>query len=255
MNGERDFDGIRVDGVPLADVLKDQRDNRTIMVRDREVAVQMKSKKKHPVGKFIYAPHQKMYQKDMKPGKGRYLSRKELEEAKMEKDIKKINTEGLTLVESIYVAFRENGWASMKSIELAHAVGSIQTSISSIVSKMTKDGMMTRAELKPNRYYYQISDECKGLGRIGWANMYREMDSRLKKEKKSKPTKKKAKKAKVVGNQPVLKSDSNYEKLANKIHRLVENLSVAVQAAERMGLKVDLEITKDNCHSRVYKEF
>ena len=91
MNGERQFDGIKVDGIPLADVIKDQRDNRIITVRDREVAVQCRNRKRHGLRKFTYAPHQRILPKDRKPSKGRHLSNKELEEVIMEKEIQRLS--------------------------------------------------------------------------------------------------------------------------------------------------------------------
>lgn len=271
MENERQFDGIRIDGVPLADVLKDQRDNRVIMVRDKEVAVQVKCKKRHPVGKFVYRQHQKMFTRDHKPGKGRYLSRKELEEVKMDKEVVKINKEGLTIVEAIYVAFKENGWRELRNNEIAHATGIKLTSSSSVISKMAKDGMLEREQREPRKFYYKVSEDCQELGVVGWTNMYREADNRLKKEARQSKVKKPKKTkslSKVVGNQPVEKEvvgnqpdddvliNSAYKNIATQIHSLVSELGSMMQTAQAMGLQVDI-IAKsgEELKSRVYKEF
>jgi hypothetical protein len=268
---EKTLDGIRVDGVPLADVLKDQRDNRIIEVRDREVAVQVRNKKKHKHGRFVYASSQRISSKDRRAGKPRYLSMKQLEEAKMEKQIQTINKEGLTAVEAIYVAFKENNWNDLKSSEIAFATDLKLTSVSSIISKMTKDGMLSREEREPRKFYYSVSEECEDVGRVAWVNMYRELDARLKREKNKKKKsvkdletieaklKKKEKKdtpAEVVENQPPFGNDPRApEDVANEIHELVNKLDVLVGEACKAGLTVEISQGQASVDSKVYKEY
>lgn len=268
MNCERQFDGVRMNGVPLADVLKDQRDNRIIKVRDREVAVQMKSKKKHSHGKFAYATTHRIHKKDLKPAKGRHLSIRELEEAKMEKEIRKINKEGLTQPEAIYMAFKENGWKELRTPEVGYAIGikgGIK-SINPIIYKMKLGGMLTCEKRGHKKFFYQVPEDIQGLGRVGWANMYREIDNDFKRKQNEKkksiqfkpsssnqsstPSISSNVRSELSGNTPRDPAD-----VANDIHRLVDDLDRLAAEARSIGLTVKISQSDIAIDSKVYKEY
>jgi DNA-binding MarR family transcriptional regulator len=256
MNGEREFDGIKVDGMPLADVIKDQRDNRIIQCRNR---------KRHGLRKFTYAHHQRILPKDRKPSKGRHLSNKELEEVIMNEGIEKINKEGLTMVEAIYLAFKENNWKALRSPEIAFATDVKLPNVSSILSKMTKDGMLVREEKERRKYYYSVSPELEDFGRMAWLKMYREIDNRLKKEKKKPKVAKKSKVEKVVENQPVddktlsiapAGSEESREDVAKGIHESIKYLNLEIANAHVEGLTVEMKQDENGVVKvRVYKEY
>lgn len=254
---ERNLDGIRVDGVPLAEVIKDQRDNRVINHMSREVSVQMKCKKRHPIGKFVYSSHQKFYPKDRKPSKGRYLTKKELEEAIMEKEIKKINAKGLTIVEAIYIVFKENGWGDLKSRDISFSCDIKQQNISPILSKMFQCGMVDREEKEPNRFYYRVNMSWVEVGRLRWAKKYRDFESELKRMRRKSVKKKDGqvttnKKAiwEKVGPAkqkatPIVKEtnkETRDRQAAEIIHLLVDKLNFALKNAIVMGLNIDIQV-------------
>jgi hypothetical protein len=62
----------------------------------------------------------------------------------MEKEIKVIDTEGLTGAESIYEAFIKNDWKPLSSSQLAHSTKKNIGSIGALVSTFCKNNMLIR---------------------------------------------------------------------------------------------------------------
>jgi hypothetical protein len=208
------------------------------------------------------------------PGKVRYLTKKEIEGEVMEKEIKVIDTEGLTGAESIYEAFIKNDWKPLSSSQLAHSTKKNIGSIGALVSTFCKNNMLIRHKEGPKKFYYTVSEDCQGIGRIGWGNMFREFvnrerDGRKKKKKKQKPSvSHKAKKiAETKRAQVTIKTPDHGIMMssAQTFHRCVDKLNLALKNVILLGLKVDIQIVDCDYEGRkerglmvdhrVYREF
>jgi DNA-binding HxlR family transcriptional regulator len=267
--GERQFDKININGVPLAEVLKDQRDNRIIEVRGRQIAVQRKHSKQRRSKKFVFAHHQKMSFKDRAPGKCRHLSLKEIEEVKMQRDVKKINADGLTNVEAVYVAFKENDFKELRSSEITYATGVNPGSISGILSILVKHDVLYRERDKvmPRRFYYRMDEAVRELGREGFVRMHNDIAAKRKKPKKAKA--KKAPKPSVpqgtTGKPAPTKADDakkvpgvfrDDKDIAADLHKAVEGLEWVLKEAQQAGLSVELIYPHvDTVYFKVYREY
>jgi hypothetical protein len=256
MSEERALDGIRLDGRPLADVIVNQKDTRIIKVRNSEVYVH---KKKRGAKLPPFRQHQRMRTKDSKPSKVKYISKKQIEEEVMQKEIKKISDPDLTGAESVYVAFKINDWRAMRSRQIGYSTGKSAASIGALMSTMTKNGMLVREEKEPKKFYYSVSEDCQDLGRIGWGNMHRKfVNETVAKRKKTK----KAKSPKKTSTSSTPTWD---ERKADAVHRAVDKLNTAIRDAMIQGLNVDINILTaeyegDKKQSpiidhKVYKEF
>jgi DNA-binding HxlR family transcriptional regulator len=268
--GERQFDKININGVPLAEVLKDQRDNRIIEVRGRQIAVQRKHSKQRRSKKFVFAHHQKMSFKDRAPGKCRYLSLKEIEEVKMQRDVKKINTGGLTNVEAVYMAFKENDFKKLRSPEINYATRVNPGSISGILSTLVKHDILSREkdEIMPRRFYYRMDEAARELGREGFVRMYNDIVAKRKKSKKAKANRtlkapkpsmpqgamgKSTVTVEVKAKEVPSKSDQG---IAANLHKIVDRLEVALEEAQQAGLSVELIYPHvDTVYFKVYREY
>jgi hypothetical protein len=250
--------GISVGGIPLDKVIEDQRDKRIIKIRDQEVIVSLKRKKKPPIKKPPWRQNQRIKSKDSKPSKVRYLTKREIEEEAMEKEIKKIDREGLTVAESIYLAFKENEWKGLRSAQIGHAIGKPPNNTSALVSVMKKNGMLVMEEREHNKFYYSVSEDCQELGRVGWGNMFREIQNRVRHERKAKT---KQRVGKDVGGGPEKVKDEtplafgSAQKLAADVRKHTGNLDAAIEDARLAGLQVDLKTEDGALKVKVYKEF
>ena len=162
----------------------------------------------------------------------------------MNEGIEKINKEGLTMVEAIYLAFKENNWKALRSPEIAFATDVKLPNVSSILSKMTKDGMLVREEKERRKYYYSVSPELEDFGRMAWLKMYREIDNRLRRESKNSSVSKKVKTAKQKVTKIVEETnkETRDRQAAEIIHVLGDKLNLALKNAIVMGLNVDLQV-------------
>jgi hypothetical protein len=247
------LDNITLNSIPLAEALPEIRDKRIINIRDKAIQAMEKGiKGAKPIKKAPWRQHQKMCTKDFKPGKGRHLTKKEIEEEIMERDIKKINAEGLTGAECIYVAFKEMDWRELRTPEITFATDKAYASISALLSTMQKNGMLVRREKEPKKFYYKVAEDCQGLGRVGWSNMVKEMQNTTRKDNYKK---KKSKELEKVSKNPIapvatVKTEevnmaselAGDKQVARNVRSYLEKLNLAIGNAEKRGLVTEITI-------------
>jgi hypothetical protein len=115
--------------------------------------------------------------------------------------------------------------------------------------------MLVREEKSPRKFYYTVSEDCQGIGRMGWGNMVRDIQS---KHRKSHPSYKKQ--LKQIAPDPTFSGKNLDSQLAKEVHITIKRLNVAIKNACDQNLTVELEVINQegscpHVQDRVFKEF